>query len=192
MNECYRKEKFRKWWPLIERIEKLESNIWDWACERGLDNSTIEKQYNKLIEEIDELRQAIDDNNIPEIYDAIGDITVVLTIMERMYKGCVVGDLIKWMGVEKENIPSVINSSYQIIPITEAANFLSQQINRNTCPELAMSIVSEDIIYHLDILANRYGSRVLECAELAYNEIKDRKGEMVDGYFIKEGRNNEY
>jgi hypothetical protein len=26
-----------------------------------------------------------------------------------------------------------------------------------------------------------------ECLEVAYNDIKDRKGKMVDGVFVKEG-----
>jgi len=28
-----------------------------------------------------------------------------------------------------------------------------------------------------------------ECLEVAYNDIKDRKGKMVDGVFVKEGDN---
>jgi hypothetical protein len=28
-----------------------------------------------------------------------------------------------------------------------------------------------------------------DCLEVAYNDIKDRKGKMVDGVFIKEGDN---
>ncbi|WP_398290355.1 MazG-like family protein [Sporosarcina sp. NCCP-2716] len=36
------------------------------------------------------------------------------------------------------------------------------------------------------ILSMQLGTSIEECAGLAYDEIKDRKGKMVDGVFIKE------
>jgi hypothetical protein len=35
----------------------------------------------------------------------------------------------------------------------------------------------------------RNGLKMNDCLEVAYNDIKDRKGKMVDGVFIKEGDN---
>ena len=46
-----------------------------------------------------------------------------------------------------------------------------------------------DCIVVLIILARQKGLTVTECLEVAYNDIKDRKGVMVDGVFIKEGDN---
>ena len=43
-----------------------------------------------------------------------------------------------------------------------------------------------DMFVVLTILAMQLGTSVEECAELAYEEIKDRKGEMVNGVFVKE------
>lgn len=45
-----------------------------------------------------------------------------------------------------------------------------------------------DALVVLTIIAEQSGTSIEECLGLAWNEIKDRKGEMVDGIFVKEGR----
>ncbi|MCV3193761.1 DUF1642 domain-containing protein [Enterococcus faecium] len=42
-----------------------------------------------------------------------------------------------------------------------------------------------DVIVTLIILSMQKGTNVQECLEMAYNEIKGRTGEMVDGVFVK-------
>jgi len=39
----------------------------------------------------------------------------------------------------------------------------------------------------LAIIARQHNLTVTECLEHAYNDIKDRKGQMIDGVFVKEG-----
>lgn len=43
-----------------------------------------------------------------------------------------------------------------------------------------------DTIVTLIILAQQQGTSIEECLEMAYDEIKDRKGKMIDGSFVKE------
>ena len=43
-----------------------------------------------------------------------------------------------------------------------------------------------DVLVTLIILANQLGYDVEDCLEVAYNEIKNRKGETINGTFIKE------
>ena len=43
-----------------------------------------------------------------------------------------------------------------------------------------------DMFVVLTILAMQIGTDIEHCAALAYNEIKDRKGKMVNGVFVKE------
>lgn len=87
-----------------------------WAAARNLiQGSTPEKQIPKLIEEVQELTDAIGADDREEFIDAIGDCIVVLTIM-----------------------------------------------------------------------AAQKGINVEDCIDAAWNEIKDRKGRMVDGVFVKE------
>jgi len=43
-----------------------------------------------------------------------------------------------------------------------------------------------DIIVVLINIAERNGLTIEECLEHAYNDIKDRKGQMIDGIFVKD------
>lgn len=43
-----------------------------------------------------------------------------------------------------------------------------------------------DMMVVLINIAERNGLSITECLEVAYNDIKDRKGRMVDGVFVKE------
>lgn len=43
-----------------------------------------------------------------------------------------------------------------------------------------------DAVVVLTILAMQLGTSLEECVGIAYNEIKDRKGRMVNGVFVKE------
>jgi len=59
-----------------------EIQIIKWAEDRGiLTKATPKTQYQKLLEEVYELGQALVDNNQDDIIDAIGDIHVVMTIL---------------------------------------------------------------------------------------------------------------
>lgn len=48
-----------------------------------------------------------------------------------------------------------------------------------------------DTIVTLCILAKMYDTTANQCLESAYNEIKDRKGEMVDEVFVREKGEND-
>lgn len=43
-----------------------------------------------------------------------------------------------------------------------------------------------DCMVVLTILAEQQGLTIQQCLEHAYNDIKDRKGTMIDGVFVKE------
>jgi NTP pyrophosphatase (non-canonical NTP hydrolase) len=44
-----------------------------------------------------------------------------------------------------------------------------------------------DCMVVLAIIAEQHNLTVTECLDHAYNDIKDRKGQMIDGVFVKEG-----
>ena len=62
--------------------------------------------------------------------------------------------------------------------------------------ELARAILKDNQIEQIDaigditvvliVLSMQLGLDYSKCVELAYNEIKDRKGKIVDGVYIKE------
>ena len=48
-----------------------------------------------------------------------------------------------------------------------------------------------DMLVVMIILCDKMGISIESCLESAYNEIKDRKGKLVNGTFIKEGDSHE-
>ena len=60
------------------------------------------------------------------------------------------------------------------------------ELSDNVCKGRDISDDIGDCIVILINLAEREGLTLTHCCEVAYNDIKDRKGRMVDGIFIKE------
>jgi len=61
------------------------------------------------------------------------------------------------------------------------------ELSDNICKGKDMSDDIGDMIVVLINIAERNNLTLQECLEKAWNDIKDRKGKMVDGIFIKEG-----
>lgn len=149
------------------------NKIRQWAHDRNLiEGSTPARQFKKLMEEFGELGCAVMEKNETDIKDAIGDIAVVLTIIAAQY------------GVKLECETSWMNFDGDIETVGEQLSYLtylSDPIYQSKTQEyladakLALCGFTESIGYDFD-----------ECLELAYNQIKDRKGRMVEGVFVKE------
>ena len=59
--------------------------IRDWAKERGIyEKGTVIGQFEKLLEEVNELKEGIENDDLNEFIDAIGDCVVVLTNMAAL------------------------------------------------------------------------------------------------------------
>ena len=70
--------------PQVKKL-KIFKNIRKWAKERGIyERGDSQTQYVKLMEEAGELAQALLKRDEPEIYDAIGDMVVVLTNLAEL------------------------------------------------------------------------------------------------------------
>ena len=61
------------------------------------------------------------------------------------------------------------------------------ELSDNICKGIDMSDDIGDMIVVLINIAERNNLTLKECLEKAWDDIKDRKGKMVDGIFIKEG-----
>jgi NTP pyrophosphatase (non-canonical NTP hydrolase) len=100
-------------------LTALVSLIRLWGAERNIigpsAKATVHSQFQKLLEEVDEVREGIEKNDQHEIIDGIGDCTVVLIL-----------------------------------------------------------------------LAELAGVKFEQCLVAAYDEIRDRKGSMIDGAFVKQ------
>lgn len=60
------------------------------------------------------------------------------------------------------------------------------ELSDNVCKEKDVADDIGDIMVVLINIAERNGLSLRHCLMIAYNDIKDRKGQMVDGIFVKE------
>jgi NTP pyrophosphatase (non-canonical NTP hydrolase) len=60
------------------------------------------------------------------------------------------------------------------------------ELSSNICKGKDIKDDIGDVIVVLINLAERNQITITECLEVAYNDIKDRKGKMIDGVFVKE------
>lgn len=79
------------------------------------------------------------------------------------------------------------NAPKQMAKVLEEVVELNKAIVTNNKPEIIDGI--GDSVVTLIILAEQLGLDIEDCLEAAYNEIKDRKGKLVNGLFVKEADN---
>lgn len=79
------------------------------------------------------------------------------------------------------------DSKSQLLKTMSELGELADAINKRRPTEIKDGI--GDVLVTLIIVAAQEGLTLGECLEAAYAEIKDRKGRMVNGVFIKEGDN---
>lgn len=72
----------------------------------------------------------------------------------------------------------------QMLKVVEEIGELSQGLVKDNREQVIDSI--GDAVVTLVILSQQLGLTLEQCTAYAYNEIKDRKGEMRNGSFIKE------
>lgn len=61
------------------------------------------------------------------------------------------------------------------------------ELSDNVCKNKDVADDIGDIMVVLINIAERNGLSLEHCLDVAYYDIKDRKGRMVDGIFVKEG-----
>lgn len=71
----------------------------------------------------------------------------------------------------------------QMVKLVEEQGELAAGIAKGNTELVADSI--GDMVVVLTILAEQSGLPIEGCIEQAYHEIKDRKGRMIDGVFVK-------
>lgn len=86
---------------------------------------------------------------------------------------------------EDRNLIKGSDSKSQLLKTMSELGELADGINKQRPNEIKDGI--GDVIVTLIIVAEQNNLSVNECLQMAYDEIKDRKGRMVDGVFIKEG-----
>ncbi len=72
----------------------------------------------------------------------------------------------------------------QTVKLLEEVGELAAGVARNDGAKIMDGI--GDAVVVLTILAEMYGVTIESCIQMAYDEIKDRKGKMINGVFVKE------
>lgn len=85
---------------------------------------------------------------------------------------------------EDRNIIDGATPQAQFVKLIEEIGELAQGMAKSRIEAIKDGI--GDAVVVLTILAAQHGLTIEECAAAAYNEIKDRKGRMVNGVFVKE------
>lgn len=98
-----------------------------------------------------------------------------------------ISSVINW--AEKRNIFLHATTEAQMEKTFEEANELHNAIQANNPKEIIDGI--GDILVTLIIQSELQGFALEDCLLYAYNEIKDRKGKIINGTFVKEELSNE-
>lgn len=78
----------------------------------------------------------------------------------------------------------IADSSKQLNKLGEEFGELCAGLNKGDSTKVIDSI--GDMYVVLTILAMQQDTDIRECIDVAYKEIKDRKGKMINGIFVKE------
>lgn len=180
---------------LIETQEK----VIQWSTVRRiLSESKPHEQFNKLVEEVGELANGIAKNKLDVIKDSVGDALVVLTNLLAMSGSKFNLDKLneEQSDVEYGFISNSKSPHIQMLQVqsnlgymaTVLSDYVSDLFNSEEPVELADYIYPEEyagFVENLRAISKIYGFTVEEAFESAYNEIKDRKGMMKNGSFVK-------
>lgn len=162
-----------------------------WAEERGLHLADSKAQTLKVVEEFTETLIAFDDGDINAVVDGIGDTYVTLIILsnqinldfrafydvvknQEILKG---SELDVHLGGRSKKVQPKSRDIY-----TDTNNLVSGVTkNKSKLTKIGM----HGILLTLIQIGNVYEVSDVDCLLAAYNEIKNRKGIMVNGVFMK-------
>ena len=178
-------------------LQQLIKNIEQWAEDRNLiDGATPQKQFIKLMEEFGELCSGIAKNKKDVIKDSIGDCFVVMVILAKQNHIDSVLEKISDLDSSFEKI-SDLNSFQHVFElgieeiIVETVVSLGMLASELMGQNLEMSTKVDAIFgcpcVSLKLISRKYNLMLTDCVQAAWDEIKDRKGCMIDGVFVKEG-----
>ena len=148
-------------------MEKLKDKVIEWAEDKGIfEKSDPTSQFLKTISEVGELADAVNKNDLPEIKDAIGDITVTLILHAEMTDSELELDVDECVGYEnpKEAVLYLLQVLCKIVDYEEYGATIEALV----------------------AIASYYGWTLQECLQSAYDVISKRTGKMENGVFIKD------
>lgn len=159
-----------------KQLKDLITKVQRWFYDRNLQTQDPNKQFLKLYEEIGELSRGLAENDEAVTKDSIGDITVVLIGLTLQ-----LGINTKEIFPEQEKfsfLKAAKTEDYFVLLLDQA---LVSYFNRQ-------GYQLKSVVHELMRISQILNYDFVECLNKAYEEIKDRKGRLVDGIWIKEER----
>lgn len=74
----------------------------------------------------------------------------------------------------------------QFFKVLEESNEIIDAYNKRNIDNLKDGIGITLVWFSLVSIANHFGTTIEECLQIAYDEIKNRKGKMIGDTFVKE------
>lgn len=154
----------------------LEEKVQQWFIDRNLHEANPVKQFLKLMEESGELFEGIAKDKPELIFDALGDIQVVMIGFEQQIKN---GAKI-----------SANQQELELLLMVSSLGNIAQKLYSHVCHnETQTPLIKSDLMFLDSVIStiSLYNETTAEkCLDEAYEVIKDRKGKMIDGVFVKE------
>ena len=161
------------------KFEDIQTLVENWADKKGiLEHGKPMKQLLKTLEEITELHTAIEDDNLEEIIDAIGDVAVTLIIYAKMKN-------ITLFPNGSEELSDSKGTAQDPYFLLDNCNKL-MQLEKFTNDTIEKYYTVQMMLFLLNQIANRFNLKIWECLHSAYKVISRRKGKMIDGQFVKD------
>ncbi|EPR93374.1 DNA-binding protein [Streptococcus mitis 29/42] len=159
----------------MNTIDKVKQ----WFIDRDLENGgRLDKQSLKLSEEFGELCAGYLKKNEQLTKDSIGDCAVVIVGLALLVKADVQGIFDDSIVIFEEDVSDHFKDLNKNISCFQRCYSWE---DKSMCGMyLSFSVDS------LKSISKSLGYSFEECFELAYQEIKDRKGRWIDGTFVKE------
>ena len=157
-----------------ELIQKIEQ----WATDRNIiKGSKPIDQAMKLFSEFGELADNVGKGR--DCRDDIGDVFVVLTIMAKQLGHSTI-----------ENCEIDLWHENQVeVTLKDRVVLLSEKLTEFCFDAREGDVyhtVFDAVISQLKTIAIKTGTTLEECVQIAYDDIKERRGVLVNGVFIKE------
>ena len=162
----------------IDKIKELTELTRQWFIDRDITQGDVFKQTLKLFEDMGELCAGHAKQKEELTKDSIGDCAVVVVGLAMMIELDPVEIMIKSVEARKGDIKDCFE-----LMIENASEF---QFTRKHEVKINAKFNLLRIVSYLKAIAHKLGYNFEDCFELAYNEIKYRKGKWIDGTFVKE------
>lgn len=164
----------------MKTLNEYATLIRGWAADRNLiEGSTPTKQFDKLFEENGEHAGGAARGKLDLAKDGIGDTFVVMVILAAQ-KG------VEFRTAKAETYAGsdTMCSTVRLSLYAELGHLVVLVDKGGLVSDIEFSI--NEIVYLLRRAAEEQRATLEECVDMAWNEIKDRKGKMIDGVFVKE------